>query len=333
MMARYDVYGVGNALVDIEYEVTPQQLSELNIEKGVMTLVDEPQQTLVVDRLGAHESHRGGGGSAANTIIAVCQLGGRGYYSCRVADDEMGHFYLSDLSLAGVTLGAERDSLPQGITGKCLVLVTPDADRTMNTFLGASADVAPEDVDPAAIAESKFLYIEGYLVTGPSSKATALYAVQEARKSGTKIAFSLSDPNIVHFFRPAIEELIGDGVDLLFANEDEAKKMAGTEDFQQSVDYLKSIAKQFVVTRGPAGAVAFDGQMAHKIEAVPTDAVDTVGAGDMFAGALLYGVTRGMDFPGAGRLASMAASRIVSSLGPRLSGEELQQVLQQFRDA
>ena len=330
-MATYDVYGVGNALVDIEYEVTAEQLSELNIEKGVMTLVDEPQQTQIVERLGAHENNRGSGGSAANTIIAVSQLGGQAFYSCRVADDEMGRFYLEDLAKAGVATSIGPQQMAAGITGKCLVLVTPDADRTMNTFLGVSADIAPEDVDETAIAQSEYVYIEGYLVAGPASKTAALYAAQQARANGIKIAFSLSDPNIVHFFRPAIEELLGDGVDLLFANEDEAKRIAKTEDLNEAVEFTKTIARQFVITRGPDGATAYDGVALHTIAPAPTQAIDTVGAGDMFAGAFLYGVTHGMDFPTAGRLASLAASRIVSSMGPRLKLVQLQEVLREFQ--
>lgn len=328
-MAEYDVYGIGNALVDIEYEVTAQQLSDLGIDKGVMTLVDEPQQTRIVEQLGGHESARGSGGSAANTIIAVCQLGGRAFYSCRVASDDDGKFYLKDLAKARVATSVKLQA--EGITGKCLVLVTPDADRTMNTFLGVSADVAPEDVDVDAIANSEYVYVEGYLVTGPSSKNAALYAVEQARQKGRKTAFSLSDPNIVHFFRPAINELLQGKVDLLFANEDEALKLAETDDLDRAVEHLQSIAGQFVITRGAHGAIACDGQTAHQIAPVPTKAVDTVGAGDMFAGAFLYAITQGMSFPDAGRLAAMAGSRIVSSLGPRLKADQLQEVLQQFR--
>lgn len=332
-MATYDVYGMGNALVDIEYEVTPEQLSELTIEKGVMTLVDEPQQTLIVERLGGHEMNRGSGGSAANTIIAVSQLGGKAFYSCRVADDDAGRFYIEDLTRAGVVTSAKLQDPASNITGKCLVLVTPDADRTMNTFLGVSADLSPEDVNPLAIADSQYLYIEGYLVTGPSSKTAALYAVEKAREGGTKIAFSLSDPNIVHFFRPAIDELLAGGVDLLFANEDEAKKMADSASLDEAVAFARSVARQFVITRGGEGAVAFDGQTLHAIAPVPTHAIDTVGAGDMFAGSFLYGVTHAMDFPQAGALASRAASRIVSNVGPRLKADQLQDVMREFEAA
>ncbi len=330
-MSKYDVFGVGNALVDIEYEVTPEQLSELSIEKGVMTLVDEPQQRRIVENLGAHLSHRGSGGSAANTIIAVSQLGGKAFYCCRVADDALGRFYQEDLTRAGVATTIAARTMVPGLTGTCLVLVTPDADRTMNTFLGVSADISPEDVDTAAIADSRYVYIEGYLVTGPASRTAASHVVRQARASGTRIAFSLSDPNIVHFFRPAIEELIGEGVDLLFANEDEAKRIAKTDCLEAAVEYVKTIAREFVVTRGSDGAIVYDGHTLHAIAPEPTRAVDTVGAGDMFAGAFLFGITQGMSHPQAGALASLAASRIVSSMGPRLQTEQLQEVLKEFQ--
>ncbi|MGM0489509.1 MAG: adenosine kinase [Planctomycetota bacterium] len=330
----YDVYGIGNALVDIEYEVTADQLRELEIEKGVMTLVDEPEQTKIMERLGGQESGRGSGGSAANTIIALSQLGGKGCYSCSVADDELGHFYLEDLRRAGIVTSIQpEDMVKGGITGKCLVLITPDADRTMNTFLGASADVSSANVDETAIGQAEYAYIEGYLVAGPSSKTAAVHAARQARDQGVKIAFSLSDPNIVHYFRPAIEELIDGGVDLLFANEDEAKRMAETDDLGEAIERMKGIANQFVITRGPDGAVAYDGTSLHTIPPVPTQAVDTVGAGDMFAGAFLYGITHGMPFPHAARLASQAGSRIVSSMGPRLTQEQLLEVLRQFQTA
>lgn len=328
----YDVYGIGNALVDIEYEVTADQLRELGIEKGVMTLVDELAQSRIMEQLGSQQSGRGSGGSAANTIIALSQLGGKGFYSCSVADDEIGHFYLEDLRRAGVETGIQpRDMVQGGITGKCLVLITPDADRTMNTFLGASADVSSANVDETAIGQSEYVYIEGYLVAGPSSKTAAVHAAGQARERGAKIAFSLSDPNIVHYFRPAIEELFDEGVDLLFANEDEAKCMAETEDLDEAIEHMKKIAKQFVITRGPDGAVAYDAATLHNIPPVPTQAVDTVGAGDMFAGAFLYGITQGMSFPQAALLASQAGSRIVSSMGPRLTKEQLQDVLTRFQ--
>jgi sugar/nucleoside kinase (ribokinase family) len=329
-MRQYDVYGLGNALVDIEYHVDVEDLAALGIQKGVMTLVDEQRQSAIVDRLGSQEANRGSGGSAANTIIAVSQLGGKAFYSCRVADDAMGRFYIDDLTRAGVRTNVGAAGLPRGVTGKCLVLVTQDADRTMNTFLGVSADVSPDDVDREAIRESQYVYLEGYLVTGASGVSAAKFAQQRARSCNTRVAMSLSDPNIVNYFRSSVEELLHGGVDLLFANEDEAKCVAQTQQLDVAVQHLKGIAREFVVTCGAQGALVYDGRVLHRIPPVPTQAVDTVGAGDMFAGAFLYGITHGMPHQQAGALASAAASKIVASMGPRLKVEDTRGVLQQF---
>ena len=330
-MRQYDVYGLGNALVDIEYHVDVDDLSALNIQKGVMTLVDEARQSAIVDCLGSQEANRGSGGSAANTVIAVSQLGGRAFYSCRVANDALGRFYIDDLTRAGVQTNAGVAGLPHGVTGKCLVLVTPDADRTMNTFLGVSADVSPEDVDREAIRESQYVYLEGYVLTGEHGKSAAKFAQQRARSCNTRVAISLSDPNIVNYFRSSVEELLEGGVDLLFANEDEAKCVAQTQQLDTAVQYLKGIAREFVITCGAQGALVFDGRVLHRIPPVPTQAVDTVGAGDMFAGAFLYGVTHGMPHRQAGALASAAASQLVASMGPRLKTADTRAVLQAFR--
>lgn len=332
-MKHYDVYGVGNALVDIEFELTIPELEGLGVAKGVMTLMDEQQQESIVDQLGGLETNRGSGGSAANTVIAVSQFGGSSFYSCRVGDDELGRFYIQDLIKAGVSTNINPEFMKQGITGKCLVFVTPDADRTMNTFLGASADVAPEDVDVTAIELSEYLYIEGYLVSGESTKAAALYAIEEARKMDTKVALSLSDPNMVRFFRAQLDELIGRGVDLLFANEDEAMQMAAADSINDALEFLKTIADNFVVTRGPKGAIVYDGKRQIDIGAVPVKAIDTVGAGDMFAGAFLYGITNGMSYEMAGSLAASASGVLVASFGPRLTAAQTRRLLDQFVSA
>ncbi len=329
-MKQFDVYGLGNALVDIEYEVDPDDLRALGIDKGVMTLVDEARQAAIVSQLAAREANRGSGGSAANTIIAVSQLGGSAFYSCRVAADDRGRFYVEDLSRAGVATNAHTLMTPSGVTGTCLVLVTPDADRTMNTFLGVSADVAPSDVDTAALAGSQYLYLEGYLATSTSCLAAALFAKEQARAAGTRVAVSLSDPNVVAHCRPAIDQLLVGGVDLLFANEDEAKSLAQTDDLATAVARLRGWAREFVITRGAHGAVVFDGQTVHTIAPVPTQAVDTVGAGDIFAGAFLYGITHQMPYPQAASLAALAASRLVARRGPRLTVPAMQAILREF---
>lgn len=329
-MQKYDVYGLGNALVDIEYEVTPEQLQALGIDKGVMTLVDRERQANIVSRLNGAERNKGSGGSAANTIIAVSQFGGNAFYSCRVADDEMGHFYVDDLIHGGVTTNIHPARMGAGVTGKCLVFVTPDADRTMNTFLGVSAELSEDEVDDCAIEASRYLYLEGYLVTGDRTRAATVHARRIAREAGTKVALSLSDPNMVKFFKDGLLEMIGDGVDLLFANEQEALGMAGADNLHDAIGHLKSIAREVVVTLGPKGACICNDDGVTEIPPVKVKAVDTVGAGDMFAGAYLYGITHGMSRQQAGNLAATAAARLITRFGPRLQPQETRVLLKDF---
>lgn len=331
-MKQYHVYGLGNALVDIEYRVDEKVLRDLGIDKGVMTLVDESQQARVISKLDGSESNRGSGGSAANTAIAVSQFGGKSFYSCRVANDPMGHFYVDDLIRGGVTTNIHPARAGAGATGKCLVFVTPDADRTMNTFLGVSAEFSRQDVDPSAVEESEYVYIEGYLVTGEPTRDAAIHACELARQRNTLIAFTLSDPNMPRFFREGLLQIIGQGVDLLFANEEEALELAGTRDIRAAVEGLKKLGRELVITRGPQGALIYDGLELIEVAAAKTTAVDTTGAGDLFAGAYLYGVTHGMSRRQAGELAALASARLVAQPGPRLKAEQVRAILQEFKN-
>ncbi len=326
-MHKYNVYGIGNALVDMEVEVTPEVLEELKIDKGVMTLVDEPRQAEILQKLHDLPCKQTCGGSAANTIIAISQFGGDCFYSCRAADDDAGLFYLEDLLRCGVDTNLRLDNRPEGVTGKCLVFVTPDADRTMNTFLGITGNFSGDEIIPEAIRESEYLYTEGYLVTSPSAKEAVIKAREIASQAGVKTAFSLSDPNMVEFFRAGLLEMIASGVDFLFANESEALKMAGTEDIEIAIAYLQTLATGFAITRGSKGSVIVDGEDIIEIAPVPVEAVDTVGAGDMYAGAFLYGITHGMSYQQAGNLASLASSRMVTHYGPRLDSTETKSLL------
>lgn len=327
MSKTYHVYGLGNALVDMEFEVTPEQLQELQIDKGVMTLVDEERQQTLVEKLQEHPCKRSCGGSAANTMVAISQLGGKGFYSCKVADDESGKFYLEDLKNCGLESNLHQGEHDQGITGKCLVLVTPDADRTMNTYLGITGYLSEKELDQTAIIESEYLYLEGYLVTSPTGKQAAITAREIAENAGVKTTLSLSDPNMAEFFHDGLLKMIGNGLDFIFANESEALKMAKTDNINTAIDYLKGLSKGFAITQGAKGSLIFDGQEMLEIPAFPVKAVDTVGAGDMYAGAFLYGITHGMDYVKAGTLASLASSKIVASFGPRLDTETLQSLL------
>ncbi len=330
-MTKYDVYALGNALLDVEFEVSPEVLQDLGIDKGVMTLLDQDSQDKIVSNLAEYDQKRSCGGSAANTLIAISQFGGKAFYSCKVADDEPGKFYTKDLIDCGVATNLENHPPESGVTGKCLVFVTPDADRTMNTFLGISGEFSDQELVPEVIKNAEYTYIEGYLVSGENSKQAAIKAREIAQAAGKKVAFTLADFNMVKFFKPGLLEIIGSGVDFLFANESEALLMAETEDFEVAVNYLKTIAKGFAVTRGAAGSVVYDGEKLVTIEPFPVKAIDTVGAGDMYAGAFLYGITNGMNYKEAGRLASLASSTIVTTLGARMKTEAVQALLNQLK--
>ncbi len=327
MTKKYNVYGLGNALVDMEFEVTDELLKELTIDKGVMTLVDQEQQKSILTKL-PEPCKRSSGGSAANSVVALSQLGGKGFYSCKVANDSTGAFYLEDLINCGLDTNLTQDNRPEGVSGKCLVLVTPDAERTMNTFLGITSDLTWAEINEEALKNSDYLYAEGYLVTSDVARESVIKAKQVAEQAGVKTALSLSDPNMVEFFRTGLLEMIGSGVDLLFANETEATKMAQSDTVDDAIEYLKTIAKTFAVTRGKQGSIIFDGENLIEIESFPVTPIDTVGAGDMYAGCLLYGITNGLEWAKAGKLASLASSKLVTSFGARLSTSDLQSIYQ-----
>jgi sugar/nucleoside kinase (ribokinase family) len=325
--SQYHVYGLGNALVDMEFQVSPELLQELQIEKGVMTLIQEDQHHHLVQYFKGSHAQQSSGGSAANTVIAVSQLGGRAFYSCRVANDEAGSFFLNDMIQCGVDINQQHQ---EGHTGKCLVFVTPDADRTMNTFLGISAHLSVEDLNPEAIQHSDYLYLEGYLSSSPTGLEAALKAREIAKQAGCKLALSLSDLTMVNFFKSGIQSMIGEGLDLLFANETEALALAETTDLSEAITYLKRISRCFALTLGAKGSLVFDGETLLEIDPIPVKAVDTVGAGDMYAGALLYGITHNMSYEKAGRLASRASARLVTELGARMPTETLQSLLREL---
>jgi fructokinase len=334
-MSRYDVYGMGAALVDTEIEVDDAFLATARIDKGVMTLVDEPRQDELLTLLEGHlvASRRASGGSAANTVIATRHFGGTAFYSCRVADDENGRFYLADMNRAGVDTHVNAGRNGNGVTGKCLVMITPDAERTMNTFLGISSTLDHDDLDPAAIADSKYVYIEGYLVTSPSARAAAVRARELAEKAGVRTALSFSDPGIVAHFRDGLAEMLGGGVDMVFCNGAEAREWSGAERIEDAAESLRDIAKSFAITLGAEGALVFDGRQYHRIAPHPVRALDTNGAGDMFAGAYLYAITQGHDAQFAGSLACRAAAELVTHFGPRLPGPAHAKILQEFHAA
>ncbi len=329
-MADYDVYGVGNALVDIEFEVSEAQLAQLCVDKGLMTLIEEDRHLALLDGLSDHTGKRCSGGSAANTIIACAQLGGKTFYSCKVASDETGDFYMSDMNACGVTTNLTKDGRDGGVTGKCIVLVTPDAERSMSTFLGITQKISQAEMDENAIRQSQFAYIEGYLVPEPNARAAAIKTREIAQAAGVKTALTLSDINMVKFFGDGLREIIGERVDMLFANEDEAKVMFDADSMEACVEGMKSVSKQFAITQGGQGATVFDGNTLTHVPAAKVTAIDTNGAGDMYAGSFLYGLTHGMPFERCAELAGTAATQLITQFGARLPTNTLQKIAKEF---
>ena len=330
MKKKYDVYGIGNALVDLEFKVDHQFLCDHKVNKGVMTLVDEATQFRLINAINVEEMVRKSGGSAANSVIALNQFGGKSYYACKVANDEYGDFYLKDMNNAGVDTNLDGLAREEGVTGKCLVMITPDADRTMNTFLGITTGLSTHEIDERAIGESEYLYLEGYLVASETGLEAMKLGKKMAEENSVLTSITLSDPSLVQAFKPRFEEVVGASVDLLFCNEEEAMAFTGKDNLEEAREALKKEARKFVITQGKNGAMIYDGDTFIDIEPYPVQAVDTNGAGDMFAGAFLYGITNGMTYAGAGKLASLASSRVVSQFGPRLKWHETQAILKKM---
>ena len=313
--ARYDVYGLGNALVDLEYAVDEDFLRDVDLAKGHMTLVDESRIDALEATLHEHEPKRRAGGSAANTVFAVQAFGGQGAYSCRVADDDLGRFFLEELANAGVAAAGKHDG--RGKSGRCLTLVTLDAERTMATFLGASADLGPEDVAETGVARSAYFYVEGYLASSQTGREATVLARQIAESSGVRTSLSLADPSMVANFRDGLVDMLGNGVDQLFCNEEEALTWAGTDRLDIAVAELSDIAPFLNITLGARGSLAVVKGKRQFAPGYPSNAVDTTGAGDIYAGAQLYARVNGAEPDAAAGFANFAAAELVARHGAR----------------
>lgn len=312
----YDVYGIGNALVDAEYAVDETFLRDQGIAKGHMTLVSEEEIEAIAATLLGRESRRMSGGSAANTVYAVQGFGGRGFYSGRVGDDETGRHFLDDLAIAGIdTVGHPASD---GGSGRCLTLVTDDAERSMTTYLGVSASLSTDDVDEAALAASRYLYVEGYLASAEPGCAAAVFARQVAESLGVKTSLSLSDPSMVQTFRTALEDMLGNGVTQLFCNEEEALAWSGTDRLDIAATELGDVAPFVNITLGARGSLALSPGARELTPGLSVDAVDTTGAGDIYAGATLHARNAGAGPGEAAGFGNFAAAHLVSVHGARL---------------
>ena len=330
-MKPYAAYAIGAALVDTEIQVTDEVLAAINVEKGMMTLVDEARQTEILGHLSDHivRARHASGGSAGNSMIATALMGAPTYMSCKVANDLDGNIYLADLEASGVAHGL-NDQRQEGVTGKCVVLITPDAERSLNTHLGISETISTDEVNEDAIRDSEWVYLEGYLVTSPTGHAAALKTKALADQHNVRTAVSFSDPGMVKFFRDNMAAMVQGGVELVFCNEAEALEWGQCDSLEGAVESIKQVARRFVITLGSKGAITWDGKALHRVPACPVTAVNTNGAGDMFAGAFLYALSRGETDLRATEFATLAAGEVVKYFGPRLDQDACLALRHQF---
>lgn len=311
----FDVCCVGNAIVDIIANCDETFLTSLNMTKGSMALIDEERASFLYDRLGpAVESS---GGSAANTAVGIAALGGKPAYIGKVKQDQLGDIFCHDMKAMGVHYPIPP--IEQGpSTGRCLIFVTPDGQRTMNTYLGAAVEFGPSDIDPEPIRNAQITYLEGYLFDKPPAQAAFGLAAQIAHAADRQLALTLSDSFCVERHRQAFRDLIKEQVDILFANEQELTALYQTSSFDEAVSAAREDCFTVVATRSAQGAVLACGEEVVQIKAEPVDVVvDTTGAGDLFAAGFLFGATQGFGLPVCGKIAAAAAAEIISHFGPR----------------
>ncbi|MDP4922809.1 MAG: adenosine kinase, partial [Limnohabitans sp.] len=255
------------------------------------------------------------------------------FYSCRVADDELGAYYTQDLQTNGVATNLTHTRPTEGQTGSCMVLVTPDAERSMCTFLGATSQLDATALHPQDIAKSKIYYMEGYLAASPTGLEAAVKGRQIAIEHKVQTALTLSDVSMINFCKAGLEAMLGDGLDYLFANEEEAQTWCGTTELDAILAQLSPLAKTVCLTRGPQGCIVLQGDRRTDVPAVPAQAVDTNGAGDMFAGTFLYGITHGHTPAQSAALANRTAAAVVSQHGNRLTQGQMQAIYADFQKA
>lgn len=329
-MATVDLFAIGNALIDQEFKVSDDFLTQQNLQKGTMQLTDGETQAALYSSLQASQVYKGqaSGGSAANTTVAFSALGGSAFYACRVGNDDLGKIYLDGLNDAGIQTAAQ--SISDGVTGTCMVLVSQDSERTMHTFLGITAELSDSQIDFSPLNSAKWLYIEGYLSTSDSARAAVKEARNIAKANGVQIALTLSDPAMVQYARQGLDELLDDGVDLLFCNEHEAMMYTETDTVEAALAKLKLLSKHIVITQSAKGALIYNNEQTFMVPGRKVTAVDANGAGDAFAGAFLYALNAGLGYKTAAELAILISSEVVSKFGPRLANHEYALLLQNF---
>ncbi len=316
---QIDLLAIGNAIVDVLAQTDDafiaRQKELYGMEKSAMTLIDEPRAVQLYGEMPA--GIESSGGSAGNTIAGFASFGGKGAYIGKVAKDQLGEVFSHDLKAQGVVFNTQPLAVGAP-TARCLILVTPDGERTMNTFLGAAVELSPIDIDEELVSSARITYLEGYLFDPPQAKEAFRVASELAHKAGRKVSLSLSDPFCVNRHRADLQTFVEDHVDILFANEEEAKALYESASFEAAVESLKGKCEVIAITRSEKGSVILAGDKLIEIKPeTGVNLVDTTGAGDQYAAGFLYGYTQGMTLEMCGRLGSMAAAEVISHMGPR----------------
>ena len=331
---NYDICSLGSALVDVTFQIDDEfskKIEGQGIPKGAMTLIDKDDQNGLIEALTAlgKSAEKACGGSSTNSVVAASLFGSTCYMTCIVGDDENGRFYLEDLSLNDVNHSSSliESDIP---SGQCLVMISEDAERTMCTNLGINSEFSIDNVDEEVIKNSKFLFLEGYLIASPGGFESYKKAINLAKVHDTKVAISLSDPFIVSSFKEQIKELINIKCDLIFCNEDEAKEFAESNEEEEIFGYFKKYTDNLLVTKGPKGCTGYDQNGQINVSGIEVNAIDTNGAGDMFAGAVLNGINESKTLEESAHFGCFAASKTVQNSGPRLAKEEYLEIKETF---
>ncbi|MCL1623460.1 adenosine kinase [Moraxella sp. Tifton1] len=326
----YDIIAIGNALLDTEFQITDETLTATGLTRGNMTLADLDAQNelfATLSQTGNQIAKQAGGGSAANSMVAFASLGGQAFYQCRVGDDDKGKFYLNDLKASGVSTDAAFAIDHDGTTGSCVVLVTPDGERTMQTHLGTSSQINQDNIKFDTLKNASWLYLEGYLAMSPSITTGIMQLRQLAKENGIKVAVSFADPAVVKFAKSGLDEMLLGGVDAIFCNLEEAKTYTGTTCQESAIKSLGKLAGLVVITNGSEPTlIANQGDVISVPSMTIDKVVDTNGAGDNYAGAFLYALTRNHAPDLCGQLAAHVAASVVAQFGPRLTSQEYQAI-------
>ncbi len=323
MKKDLQLFGIGNAIIDIQVQVEHSAFETLNLRKGGMALATQEDQQRLHAMLEHAPTVKSSGGSAANSVIAFAQFGGKAGYSGLLGDDEHGKLYADEFKELGIELHAHLH--PNKTSGTSFIIITPDAERTMNTHLGVNSEYSPDHVDDDAIKRSEWIYLEGYKFTEPNGADALDHAVTIAKASGTKISVTFSDTFIVDVFGERLRNVV-QHADLIFCNETEGLAYTRTSDADSAFSALTKIVPNVVMTLGGNGAKAYIDGVTVDIPPFPTTPLDATGAGDSFAGGFLYGLAHGHSPLAAGTLASLTASRVIAQVGPRLSHRDIQAV-------